>query len=245
MQNVDISAAPRLLRGKLSAVKTSRTTIDFFFGQSDERLMEGTAVAAAAMGLSGAAAAMTGAALDETKEDVLRVEFTIDGERIEGVFWSFPFQEGDELEAVVESTQQGWIAFAVARPCDRIVAIYPYAWAGTIAHYKRSFSVAWKVILAIVFFGTATMVLLTLLDWKEKSPEIIKMIFLGGGCFSLILAVIAFNLSRRLLPFSEMADRIFATLKLDAPKWVNLRQSTLRNRTPEDPPELGDQYFRY
>ncbi len=41
-------------------------------------------MAAAAMGLSGAAAAMTGAALDETKEDVLRVDFTVGDERMEG-----------------------------------------------------------------------------------------------------------------------------------------------------------------
>ncbi|QDI03842.1 hypothetical protein E4A48_09135 [Xanthomonas cerealis pv. cerealis] len=229
----------------MSAVKISHTTIDFFFGQSDDRLMEGTAVAAAAMGLSGAAAAMTGAALDETKEDVLRVDFTVGDERMEGVFWAFPFQEGDDLEVVAEPAREGWTAFAAARPRDRVIVIYPYAWAGTIAHYKRSFSVAWKVILALAVLSGGVMVLLTLLDWKEKSPEVIKMIFLAEGCFSLILSVIAFNLSRRLLPFSKMADQIFAALRLDAPKWVNLRQSTLRNRTPEDPPELGDQYFRY
>jgi hypothetical protein len=60
-----------------------------------------------------------------------------------------------------------------------------------------------------------------------------------------IFGLIAWSVSRKYRKFVEMAEGVFAALGWANVSELNLREKTMKNIRPDDPPALGPFYFRY
>ncbi|HSC80424.1 MAG TPA: putative type VI secretion system effector [Chitinolyticbacter sp.] len=129
--------AVHLLRGTISNLRTSRQSASFFFSDSDQSAMGVIAIAAAAAGLGSQAIAVASASTS-VEEHADYLEFELDGDEVSGWVWRSPFSEGDEVEAVVERERGQNVAYAIARPSDRTIALYPHCSRGKSAHIKNA-----------------------------------------------------------------------------------------------------------
>lgn len=131
-----------VLRGTVSNFSKERATGDFLLSDADRSTAGLTAVAAA---LAGSGGAIGLASLAGTKEEADKVAFELDGKKVMGwLMWS-PFKNGDEVEVAAELMRDGtYRAFAVLKPNDRTIALYPHCSRGRIAHYKNS--IKWLMI---------------------------------------------------------------------------------------------------
>lgn len=140
-----------VLRGAVSNFSKERATGDFLLSDADRSTAGLTAVAAA---LAGSGGAIGLASLAGTKEEADKVAFELDGKKVTGwLMWS-PFKNGDEVEVAAELMRDGtYRAFAVLKPNDRTIALYPHCSRGRIAHYKNS--IKWIMIaFSFVFLGS-------------------------------------------------------------------------------------------
>jgi hypothetical protein len=143
-------------------------------------------------------------------------EFTV-----HGIFCRAFFRNGDKVEVVVEPLEDGsYYAYALRRPIDHRLWLYPWAMKGTKASNKESFKFAGKItfpcfILSMVIFTIASgddLVFLTLMFALD--------ILVGGSIF-----LILFYCDQGMLGGgSKDADKIFATLGYPKPKTVNMEE---------------------
>ncbi|MFL9919657.1 hypothetical protein PQR75_30605 [Paraburkholderia fungorum] len=122
-----------LLRGRLTNYRKTRVNGDFMLNDGMRQQAGFTAIAAALAGSSGAIglAGMTG-----TREQADQVEFELGGEKVEGVLTWSPFAEGDEVEVLAGRTGGSYQVFAMLRPADRMIALYPHCSRGRWAHFR-------------------------------------------------------------------------------------------------------------
>jgi len=243
--SVEATSSVRVLSGVIRNLKVEVTTIDAFQGEELQQRTALVGTLAAAAGLSGLAAGMVAMSMDEMREEVFALTFQLGDEVVRAVLWGSPFQDGDEVEVVAEEADSYMRAFAVLRPSDRIIALFPHVVSGRSAHNRTTIrGLLWmSLVVAIV-----TIVMLTFFWAIGGGGEfgmlmvIIGFVILGGIA---IFSLIGWSVSRKYLPFVKMAEIIFTSVGWKDVEGINLRKKTMESIRPEDPPALGPFYFRY
>ncbi len=118
--------------------------------------MSATGAAAAALGLSGPAAGMAIMSNEETEEPATRVEFRFGEMLVKGLFWNWPFKEGDSVRVVGRRGKVGnFIALSVLDEQRRLIVSYPYVSSGSWAHWiaVAKYSLALSVPLYMIQIG--------------------------------------------------------------------------------------------
>jgi len=183
--------------------------------------------------------------MSEMREGAFGVSFDIDGKHVRGVLWNCPFQDGEYVEVVAEPLDDHWNAFAIARPDDRIVSLFPHVVSGRYAHYRSTLkALLWFL---VVFIGIAYSMAIAFW-WLNgaPNPDVFFSALMGGAALTVaIFSIIAASVSRKYLPFVRMAEMVFSALGWKDVKNINLRKQTMRSIRPDDPPALGPFYFRY
>ena len=241
-------AAPTVLRGQVRALMRRRETANFFFTPSDQTAMGGIAIAAAAAGLGAQAVgtAMTASDLEETADHLI---FWIGDKRCKGWVWRSPIREGDLVEVVGAPGTDHFEVYAVARPKDRMVALYPHMSRGSKAHWANALKL-WLLGMSLVSV-LAYLTAVTVTGFMEGISAISQLSFhalILGGCMvsSLFFLIMTFFLSRRWMKFVRPAEQIFAALGWPTPERIDLVKSSNRQRLPtDDVMEYGVFYFRY
>ncbi|WP_318826172.1 putative type VI secretion system effector [Burkholderia thailandensis] len=119
------------------------------------------------------------ASLAGTKEEADKVQFEINGKQVTGWLMWFPFQDGDEVEVVAEPLRNGtYRTFAVLRPSDRTISLYPHCSRGRWAFFGNAVKVfalfllswcaQWEGLCCLYFLLMDTMiggVLLSCFQW--------------------------------------------------------------------------------
>lgn len=229
------------LTGVIADYKVMRAGASFVFTDGDCNALGVVAVAAAIAGLSGAAIS-TAANATNAEEDADYVEFNLGGNAVRGWVWRSPFKEGDEVEVAADRRADYYEVAGIARPLDRIVALYPHCSRGRVRHIKNA--VKWW------FVGTTLLFILVLLfmsmmipvDHIFQNEEGEAYVYFGAYLF---FGLMTFSLSRKWMPFVRLAEKVFTTLGWPNPRSIDLVQSTKARREPNDPGELGTFYFRY
>lgn len=243
--NIEAASSVRVLVGTMRNLEVEVTTVDAFQG---EELLKRSALAgtlAAAAGLSGLAAGMVAMSMEEMREEAFALTFQLGDEAVRAILWANPFQDGDEVEVVAEEADGYMRAFAVLRPRDRIIALFPHVVSGRSAHVRTTIrGLLWmSLVVAIV-----TVVMLTFFWAIGGGGEVamlvvtIGFVILGG---TAIFSLIGWSVSRKYLPFVKMAEIVFASVGWKNPEEINLRKKTMISIRPDDPPALGPFYFRY
>ncbi|MCI1005928.1 putative type VI secretion system effector [Herbaspirillum sp. C7C8] len=234
------------LRGCISNYKKTRESASFFFTSGDQAKIGAMAVLSAASGLAGQAAIMANYATS-LEEEADFIEFDLDGKSLSGWVWRSPFQEGDIVEVAAQKRDDHYELFAVARPSDRVIALYPHCSRGRATHVRNA--AKWVGYLAIYFFFAG--ILLGWLigagplgiwgDFYFNFPQ--GFLIIGAGW--LASALIVGHLARKWMPFVRLAERVFRILELPSPSKIDLKKSSKLHKTENDPPECGVMYFKY
>ncbi|AOD15800.1 putative type VI secretion system effector [Xanthomonas fragariae] len=242
----DPNAHTQVIGGTLRNVRLKNTTAEVFFRAGDREGMAATGVAAAALGLSGAAAGMVTMSMEEMSEPVSQVSFDLDGKHVEALLWNWPFKDGDEVQAVVEPAPDGgYTGFAVLDPKEKIIVLYPHVSAGVRAHWKNVFKFSFFAGAAFALFMISAAILGGRLASFSNANSSLSFYLLAFLMFVSMFLWIGYRMGRRFTPFILMAEPIFTVLGWKDVKNINLRKTTKAKKKPTDPPAMGDSYFRY
>lgn len=238
--------------GRIRELKVSTVTVDAFVTDADRTALKATAAATALAGSAGLGIGLLGMNTDTSSEaDLMEFELEqADGSvlPVQACVWLTPFEEGDEVDVVGEQVGDIWKAVAVARPADRIVAVYPLCTHGRWAHWKKVAKWWWWTTLAVVIISFSILLLIDFLDEEGVdsifafSKFFISVLFIGGGG---IFAIIAWSIGRKVGRLVPLSEAIFRTFGWKSPKSFDLYATTKAKRRPEDPESLGLSYFRY
>jgi hypothetical protein len=242
VEDVDISQAV-ILQGRLANYQGERVAMDLILRDVDHRAMGLTAVAAA---LAGSGGAVGLAAFADTREEMTKVQFDLNGRHVQGwLTWS-PFKEDDEVEVIAEQGKDGrYQAFAILRPADRVIALYPHCSRGRFAHYKASARWALKFFLPVYLAFCLLMVVIFLVKGQLGIADYFSLVGGGGAISGAVFAVVSFRIASKFMPFVRLAENLFTVLGWKNVKSIDLPARTKAKRKAGDTPGLGTLYFRY
>ncbi|WP_242629228.1 putative type VI secretion system effector [Xanthomonas oryzae] len=235
-----------VLRGQLVGLRSERATGDFLLTDADRQAVGIAAVGAA---LTGAGGAVALASMADTQEEATRVSFNINDRKVDGWLMWCPFQEGDDVEVVAEKTAagDGYNAFAILRPSDRTIALFPHCGRGKKSLYSYALKIFFKIfagfflLFNLIFYGIYFIRNGFSLNWKL----ILSFSGASGGIVLMVCAFIAFRITKRFVPFSEISEAIFASLGWKDVTNIDLPARSRAERKSSDTPGLGKLYFRY
>jgi hypothetical protein len=244
MKNQESTQSTVLLSGTISELKRSRRTRDFVLTQVQHRQIGATAVAASLMGSGAIGIGLIGMA-GNSEEEADWVQFNLDGKQVEGWLWMMPMLNGDVVEVAAEQIGENrYVAYAVRRKEDGLLAIYPHATAGRSAHLRKSVK-AW-ILVSIAMYAV-----LPILGVAQKGVEIFQdedvwFVFLIALPFWMVFSgIIALRVSWKLRGFAKMAELIFSTFGWNNVKKIDLRKFSRQNRQGDTSAKFGNLYFRY
>jgi hypothetical protein len=203
-----------------------------------------TAIAAAVMGMGATGVGLIGMA-GNSEEEADWVEFELDGKHVKGWLWMMPMRNGDNVEIVAEPIGNNhYVAYAVKRDGDDLLAVYPHATAGRKAHYRRSVKI-WMWCSALAYFGVILMFVMQNGLGILLETDMQFLLPIGFAFCSAISAVIAFRVSQKLMGFVRIAEVIFKTFGWSDVENIDLRKTSRENRRDDKVPSFGNLYFRY
>jgi len=240
------SEVTHVIRGVIRNLKSEFTTIDAFNSEELQRNSALAGTVAAAAGLSGLAAGMTSLSMENARESAFSLNFSINEAPVHAIVWANPFEDGDEVEIVAERVDDHWRAFAILRPRDRIISLFPHVVSGHRAHVKTTIKVFLKFMIFVAVLGLFLFLFVWMLVADEvRTWDVLIYILQSFLVVFAIFGLIAWSVSRKYRKFVEMAEGIFSSLGWTNVSDLNLREKTMENVRPDDPPALGSFYFRY
>ncbi|NIF54247.1 putative type VI secretion system effector [Burkholderia sp. Ax-1724] len=234
-----------LLKGVISNLERSKRNHDFVLSEVQHQQVGATAVAASALGLSAAGIGLIGMA-GNSAEEADWVEFELDGKRIKGWLWMMPMRNGDQVEVAAEQVGSGqYIAYAVKRDGDDLLAVYPHATAGRKVHYRKSLKI-WLWSAALLYAAGMIVMLIQQGASFFLRADMVKFFILPGIVFWLLISgLMAFRISRKFMGFVRIAETIFATFGWPDVENIDLRKTSRESRRENKLPNFGNLYFRY
>lgn len=241
----DNSAKPAvLLKGVISNLDRSKRSHDFVLNEVQHRQVGATAIAASALGAGAAGIGLIGMA-GNSDEEADWVEFELDGKQIKGWLWMMPMRNGDQVEVVADQIgTDRYVAYAVKRESDDLLAVYPHASAGRKVHYRKSLKIwLWS---AISLYVAVMLALLIQQGVGFFTVDIFKFVVLPGIAFWLLISgIMAFRISRKFMGFVRIAETIFTTFGWSDIENIDLRKTSREERRENKLPNFGVLYFRY
>lgn len=233
-----------LLRGAISGLEQSRRCHDFVLNEVQHQQIGVTAIAASVMGMGATGIGLIGMA-GNVDEEADWVEFELDGKQVKGWLWMMLMRNGDDVEVVAEPTGNNqYVAYAVKRNGDDLLAVYPHATAGRKAHYRKSVKAwIWSSIFAFL-----SLILFIVMPEGLGSLLNVDMqlgLLIGFAIWIAFSAVIAFRVSQKLIGFVHIAEIIFTTYGWSDVENIDLRKTSREHRREEKLPSFGNLYFRY
>ena len=227
------------LSGTIKNYTRTRKYADFVFNDSDKTAIGVVAIAAGLAGLSGQAISLASA---ETNEAADYIEFDLDGKPVKGWVWRSPFREGDAVEIVAEWQDDHYEAYAVARPEDRIVALYPHCSRGARLHVKNAWK--WWFWGGTFFFVSLSTFMFYGLTFEKMLEALPYVIGIGGGFFYGFFGLMTYSLTRKWMPFVRLAERVFTAFGWDNPGDIDLvKRSKETREQPYLAPELDPSIY--
>jgi hypothetical protein len=213
-----------VIHGKLENYSKVRLTENFIFTETERDTVDGVAPLASLVGMPGQAASTESSSRD-IAEDADRVKFTLDGKPVWGWLWFSPFNEGDDVSAVVEKVNGKYVAYAVLRPRDRLIALYPHCSRGKLAHWRAVFrellkwGTALLILMLVVFAVLGAFTADSFADWLDDMRQTLKISLYVCVPLLLVTTVI---LGFKLMKFVRMAETIFSELGWPAVSRIDL-----------------------
>lgn len=137
---------------------------------------------------------------------------------VQGIFCRAFFRNGDQVEVVVEPLEDGsYYAYALRRPIDHRLWLYPWSMKGTKANNKEALKYTGTFTLIIFIIGIILVTIIS--DDLTFFFLMISISLVTNISFFLFFFLIYKNM---LGSGSKEADKIFATLGYPKPETVNM-----------------------
>jgi hypothetical protein len=232
----------QIITGKITELKVIDTDLSLF---GDNTLASLPLLGQLALGNSAEAASQIGMASGQKEavdylNSVQYFRCKLGELAIHGIFCRAFFRNGDKVEVVVEPLEDGsYYAYALRRPIDHRLWLYPRAMKGSKAGNKSSLKFAGYTSLGLFIAGVICAAI-TLYDMLFLFILCCIGCFIFDGLFFLILYFSYKNMVEGGgSGGSKIADKIFATLGYRNPKMVDMEQEYLEmflfNKSVEDP----------
>jgi hypothetical protein len=244
MKEQELKKSAVLLTGTISELKRSRQTRDFVLTQVQHQQVGATAVAASLMG-SGAIGIGLISMAGNSEEEADWVQFGLDGKQVEGWLWLMPMLNGDAVEVAAEQiAEDRYVAYAVRRKEDDLLAVYPHATAGRHAHFRKSIK-AWLCWTVVSYLILMTLFLIQggVEIFHKEGIKVFAWAFIPF--LMIFTGIIALRVSWKLMGFARMAEFIFSTFGWKNIKSIDLRKTSRQNRQGDTSAKFGNLYFRY
>jgi hypothetical protein len=237
---------PVVLKGKIRGYKARRVMIDFSNGQRNDGAEAIVSVAASALGNTGMA--INNITRENPAGEADWVEFFVADKAVKGWVWrAQKFEEWEEVEVVAQKGELDYECFAMLRPADRTISLFPNVVRGSRAFVKDT---AWK------WLGMTTCIWIFVFAMIGVGAAIADHAKILFGTFGLLLSLGFYAitligtliLAPRMMKFVRMAETIFSTLGWPNVRDIDLEKTTSLNRYPidsVDAEDLGRYYFRY
>jgi hypothetical protein len=220
-------------------------------------ILGATAITATLMGMGSQAQAMINATGEsDWRSEADWVEFEMEGNHFKGVLWMMPIRRGEKVKVVAEQTGENrYVAYAVQRESDAVVAIYPNAVMGRKARERHE----WRGTLEFFAFIQVGMLILMGLMAVSKGDSLTDTLILLGMMFpatAIVMLTVYFLGKWKYRNSIEdgLAESIFAAFGWPDPQNFNLQKVSrwptreqLRGDIPSSPPDsyFRLRYFRY
>ena len=163
----------------------------------------------------------------------------IDNLEVRGIFCRAFFRNGDQVEVVVEPCDEdGYLAYALRRPIDHRLWLYPWAMKGSKANSRAALKSVGLFILSIYLCNLIFIIALT-----RDLGAFIAAFCIATTIYTLLFFIGYFWYKKLLGGGSKEADKIFATLGYPDPETVDMEKEFfevfINNKYTTDP----DFYF--
>jgi len=233
------------LSGTIEELRCTRDWANFVFSESEHTALGVVAIAAS---LVGAAAQAESTATSDMLEEADYLEFSLAGEPVKGWVWRSPFSNGDKVEVVAEWQGDHFEAYAIARPADSIIALYPHCSRGRTSHWINA-AKWWLIGSAFTVGLLVTMFLIHSLifspSWAKTAKNLSDLIPFSAAVLVLMAFVSTVLLAKRWMSYVRLAEHVFHELGWSSPGTIDLKKRSRRQRRSTDTAEYGVFFFRY
>ena len=226
----------QIIKGKISDLKVIDTSLAVFGTGALNGL---PAISHAVMGdnLAAASQVATSNRYEDESDFLNSVQYftcKIGNLEVRGIFCRAFFRNGDLVEVVVEPCEEdGYLAYALRRPIDHRLWLYPWAMKGSKANSKDALKSVGRFILSIYLCNLIFIIALT-----RDLGAFIAAFCIATTIYTLFFFIGYFGYKKLLGGGSKEADKIFATLGYPNPKTVDMEKEFLEvfiNKSESDP----------
>ena len=231
----------QIIKGKISDLKVIDTSLAVFGTGALNGL---PAISHALMGdnLAAASQVATSNRYEDESDFLNSVQYftcKIGNLEVRGIFCRAFFRNGDQVEVVVEPCDEdGYFAYALRRPIDHRLWLYPWAMKGSKANNKDALKNVGLFILSIYLCN-----LVLIIVASNNLDDFVFGVSIITPLYILLFLIGYFWYKKLLGGGSKEADKIFATLGYPDPKTVDMEKEILEvfinNKSTSDP----DFYF--
>ncbi|OTP85618.1 hypothetical protein B5S42_13445, partial [Gilliamella apicola] len=215
----------QIIKGKISDLKVIDTSSAVFGTGALNGL---PAISQALMGdnLAAASQVATSNRYEDESDFLNSVQYftcKIGNLEVRGIFCRAFFRNGDQVEVVVEPCEEdGYLAYALRRPIDHRLWLYPWAMKGSKANSKDALKSVGRFILSIYLCNLIFIIALT-----RDLGAFIAAFCIATTIYTLFFFIGYFWYKKLLGGGSKEADKIFATLGYPDPKTVDMEKEIL------------------
>ena len=231
----------QIIKGKISDLKVIDTSLAVFGSGALNGL---PAIGHAVMGdnLAAASQVATSNRYEDESDFLNSVQYftcKIGNLEVRGIFCRAFFRNGDQVEVVVEPCDEdGYLAYALRRPIDHRLWLYPWAMKGSKANSRAALKNTGIFTLLVYLFDLVLLIIVSndlsdfAFGFSVTTPVFILFFLISYFCYKKLLG-----------GGSKEADKIFATLGYPDPKTVDMEKEFfevfINNKSTSDP----DFYF--
>ena len=226
----------QIIKGKISDLKVIDTSLAVFGSGALNGL---PAISQALMGdnLAAASQVATSNHYEDESDFLNSVQYftcKIGNLEVRGIFCRAFFRNGDQVEVVVEPCEKdGYFAYALRRPIDHRLWLYPRAMKGSKANSRAALKSVGLFILSIYLCNLIFIIALT-----RDLGAFIAAFCIATTIYTLLFFIGYFWYKKLLGGGSKEADKIFATLGYPDPETVDMEKEffeVFMNKSESDP----------
>ena len=231
----------QIIKGKISDLKVIDTSLAVFGSGALNGL---PTIGHAVMGdnLAAASQVATSNRYEDESDFLNSVQYftcKIGNLEVRGIFCRAFFRNGDQVEVVVEPCEEdGYFAYALRRPIDHRLWLYPWAMKGSKANSRAALKNTGIFTLLVYLFDLVLLIIVSndlsdfAFGFSVTTPVFILFFLISYFCYKKLLG-----------GGSKEADKIFATLGYPDPETVDMEKEFfevfINNKSTSDP----DFYF--
>ncbi|MFQ1055858.1 putative type VI secretion system effector [Gilliamella apicola] len=215
----------QIIKGKISDLKVIDTSLAVFGSGALNGL---PAISQALMGdnLAAASQVATSNRYEDESDFLNSVQYftcKIGNLEVRGIFCRAFFRNGDQVEVVVEPCDEdGYFAYALRRPIDHRLWLYPWAMKGSKANSQAALKSVGLFILSIYLCN-----LVLIIVASNNLDDFVFGVSIITPLYILFFLIGYFWYKKLLGGGSKEADKIFATLGYPDPKTVDMEKEFL------------------